>query len=235
MTTFHCTHCDRPIFHAADRLGTTNLWDLGDYQAEAHVIRRAIDEPGLRRYDVSLHEGWYCCRFIMMRMVVDKFGTGDALLVYADSVVEKQAGAPAAPTPPPHAVSLSERDHDAVLTSPALRDQLVMVKYGAIWCPPCRLMDRVIAQIGAEGSLPEVRFFEVDIDHEPALAGRFRNQSIPYSRFYYNGRPVPLTADDGVVVDGGLIGGLGRAALEALCDRLVARARSGAEVREMTY
>ena len=37
----------------------------------------AGDRPrGLTRYDASLHEGWYCCRFIVMRMVVDKFGTG---------------------------------------------------------------------------------------------------------------------------------------------------------------
>ena len=229
MSTFHCTHCDRPIFRAEDLVGTTNLWDLGDYQAEAYMIRQAIDESGLRRYDASLHEGWYCCRFIMMRMVVDKFGTGDALLVYSDSVVEKHDATPAAPAKAPHAPKLTARDHDAVIASPSLVGQLVMVKLGAIWCPPCRLMDSVIAQIGAEGALPDVRFFEVDIDAEPELAGRFRHQSIPYSRFYYNGRLVPLTADDGVVgVDGGLIGGLRRAELTALCARLLERAHGAA-------
>jgi thiol-disulfide isomerase/thioredoxin len=106
-----------------------------------------------------------------------------------------------------------------------LKDQLVVVKLGAIWCPPCRLMDAVIARIVAEGQLPEVRFFELDIDHEPELAGRFRNQSIPYTLFYYNGERVRLTREDGPTVDGGLIGGLRQDELVALCQRVLARAR----------
>lgn len=221
MSTFHCKHCARPIFHAEDLLETRNLWDLGDYQAEAHVIRRAIAPETLRRYDVSLHEGWYCCRFIMMRMTHDKFGTGDALLVYKDDVVEVPAGAPAPKGLQRAAIELTGRDYESVVASPDARGKLLVVKHGATWCPPCRLMDAVIDRIVAADELPDVRFFEFDIDAEQAFAARFRNQSIPNTRFYFNGALVPVTLPGHPSVDGGLIGGLGHDELVGLCRRLL--------------
>lgn len=217
MNTFHCKHCGRAIFHADDILETPMLWDLGEYQAEAYAIRRAIAPEGLRRYDVSLHEGWYCCRFIMMRMTHDKFGTGDQLLVYKDDVIEVAQGAEPPTGTPRAAVQLTGRDHDAVIASPDARGKLLVVKHGATWCPPCRLMDAVIERIVASGDLPDVQFFELDIDREQAFAGRFRNQSIPYTRFYYNGHPVPVSLPGHPSLDGGILGGLGSSELVALC------------------
>lgn len=224
MRTYHCKACSRPIFREADLLAATNLWDLGEYQAEAYVIRGAIDQAGLRRYDVSLHEGWYCCRFVMMRMTVDKFGTGDALLVYKDAVVAVEDGA----TPPvakPHgAIALTARDHDAVVAAPENRGKLVVVKHGAIWCPPCRLMDAVIDRLVAEEALPDVVFYDLDIDGNPAVATRWRNQSIPFTVFYRDGRQVAAPPGRHPVVDGGVVGGLQRAELVALCEALLAKA-----------
>lgn len=228
MSKFHCKHCGRAMFHTEDLLDTVNLWDLGDYQAEAYAIRKAIDPETLRRYDVSLHEGWYCCRFIMMRMTVDKFGTGDQLLVYKDAVVEVMPGE----TPPraarSSALRLTGRDHDAVIGAPESRGQLLVVKHGAIWCPPCRLMDTVIDRIVEANELPDVRFFDLDIDENPEFASRFRNQSIPYTRFYYDGRPVPARLAGLPSLDGGIVGGLQQAQLVALCRDLLAEARMAA-------
>ncbi|HEY9854270.1 MAG TPA: thioredoxin family protein [Stenomitos sp.] len=226
MSTFHCKHCGRAIFHAHDVLERRNLWDLGDYQAEAYAIREAIEPATLRRYDVSLHEGWYCCRFVMMRMTVDKFGTGDQLLVYKDAVVEVKPGE----TPPTAAhrgaIRLTARDHDAVIASPESRGQLLVVKHGAIWCPPCRLMDAVIERLVEANELPEVRFFDLDIDENQEFAARFRNQSIPYTRFYYDGRQIPVTLPGHPSIDGGLLGGLQQAELVAVCRDVLATARA---------
>lgn len=139
MTTYHCKRCCRAIFRGEHVLRRVNLWDLGEYQAEAFAVSALIDEGSLTRYDASLHEGWYCCRFIAMRMVFDKFGTGDDLLVYADSVVASSNGV--APKPS-HAdngqVKLSGRDFERVLSAVENRELLLVVKFGAIWCPPCR-------------------------------------------------------------------------------------------------
>lgn len=228
MSTFHCKQCGRAIFHAREIIERVNLWDLQDYQAECYAVREIIDLAGLKRFDVSLHEGWYCCRFIVMRMVVDKFGTGSTLLVYVDSVVEVAEGA----TPPRikdtrGQIKLTSRDYDALIQAPAQRDKLLLVKYGAIWCPPCRLMDTVFARITSSGSLADVVFFEVDTDEEQELAGRWSNQSIPFCLFYYAGVKLNLTSQTLPIVDGGLIGGLSETHVRALCGHVLDAARSG--------
>jgi thiol-disulfide isomerase/thioredoxin len=227
-STFHCTRCGRALFHAEDVIERATLWDLREYRADAYAVRRILDLDGLTRYDVSLHEGWYCCRFIVMRMTTDKFGTGDKLLVYVDSVVEVKAGE----APPRHGedhgqLKLGTRDFDAVVAAPENRDTLLVVKLGALWCPPCRLMDAVIGRIHAGGKLPGVRFFEVDVDEEPELARRWSNQGIPFHLFYWNGQQVELEGPPFLVIDGGVVGGMGEAHLVGLCQRAQEAARRG--------
>jgi thiol-disulfide isomerase/thioredoxin len=228
MSTFHCTRCGRALFHSDDILERTTLWDLREYQAEAYAVRRILGLEQLTRYDVSLHEGWYCCRFIAMRMTVDKFGTGDRLLVYVDSVVEvKEGEAPPRQEAAEGPVKLGSRDFDAVLAAPENRDTLLVVKLGALWCPPCRLMDTVIGRIQRAQKLPGVRFFDVDVDEEPVLARRWSNQGIPFHLFYWNGQQVPLEGPPFAVIDGGVTGGMGEAQLAALCRRVQEAARRG--------
>jgi thiol-disulfide isomerase/thioredoxin len=231
MSTFHCRKCHRPIFHSEHWLGTQVLWDLTDYRAECHLISEAIDPDSLRRYDCSLHEGWYCCQFIMMRMVADKFGTGNHLLVYTDSVIEVPDGEML--PPPAHAsngvIRLTHRDFDAVIHNQEWEgkpDTLVVVKFGAIWCPPCRLMDKVFARIREKNRLPWVRFFEVDIDEEPELAGRWHFQSIPFTLFFRQGRPVECSDPKYECSEGGLLGGLTETEFVRLCESLRETAES---------
>lgn len=230
MSTFHCKRCGRAIFRAADILEKVNLWDLGEYQAECYALSRAIDLDGLTRYDASLHEGWYCCRFIVMRMVVDKFGTGDKLLVYADSVMEVPEGqAPRREVEDKGQIRLTAHDFHRVLTAPSNWDKLLVVKFGAIWCPPCRLMDQVIGRISRSGRLPDVRFFEVDIDEEHALAERWDVQSIPFIAAFHRGQQLPFPGGRGAhVMDGALVGGVSEARLVSLCVQALEAARSGA-------
>ena len=227
MSTFHCTSCGRAIFRSEHLLRRVTLSSFEGHRAECYAIREAIDADSLRRYDVSLHEGWYCCRFIMMRMVMDKFGTGDDLLVYADAVVEVADGqAPPALASRGSVVKLGKRDHDAVISAPANQDTLLVVKHGAIWCPPCRHMDAIISRVVQRNALPEVRFFELDVDEEPELAARFNNRAIPFFAFYYGGTQVRVDVRGAQVVDGGLVGALPEQTLVALCQRLVGRLKT---------
>lgn len=233
MSQFHCTQCGRAIFRKEDIVRKAELWDLGEYRAEAYVIRKALAIEGLTRYDVSLHEGWYCCRFIMMRMTVDKFGTGRELLVYTDSVVEVPEGA----TPPKAKqdkgqIALTARDYREVTENPA-GDELRVVKFGAIWCPPCRLVDSVIQKLSKSGGLPNTRFFEVDVDTEPTLGGMFPIQSIPYLAFYQGGRWLRLVSSVGNVQEGVWVGGINAASLRTLCAHVREQATVGRQVIEV--
>lgn len=231
---FYCNNCGRGIFRSEHVLQKVNLWDLKDYQAEAYMLSDAIDMHLLRRYDCSLHQGWYCCRFIMMRMLQDKFGTGDKLLVYADSVTEFPEGEKPTITPQHHAqITLTGRDFDDVTTDTRV-ETLRVVKLGGIWCPPCRLMDNVIDEIVKEQSLPQVEFFEVDIDKEPLVASRFQNQSIPYVLFYYRGKQIRVKSDRHLTVDGGIVGGHTRYELETMCKRILDAGKSGGQEVDLT-
>lgn len=223
---YSCANCGRSIFAEEHIIKKVNLWDLKEYQAEAYMLRDVLEMGTLRRYDCSLHEGWYCCRFIMMRMLQDKFGTGDALLVYTDSVVPHLEGEmPAIKSSHKGQIKLSARDFDDVMG--ANDGKLKVVKLGGIWCPPCRLMDTLIAAIDQERTLPEVSFFEVDIDQEQSLASRFENLSIPYLLFYLGGKRLVLSSDKHVIVDGGVIGGLTRHELETICRKILEEAARG--------
>jgi thiol-disulfide isomerase/thioredoxin len=221
MSTFHCTSCGRAIFRSEDLLQRVTLSQFDGHRAECYAIRAAIDEDSLRRYDVSLHEGWYCCRFIMMRMVEDKFGTGDDLLVYSDSVVEVADGqSPPTRASHPSALKLGKRDHDAVIAAHANQDVLLVVKHGAIWCPPCRHMDVIISRLMERKALPGVRFFELDVDEEPEIAARFHNRAIPFFVFYYGGTQVKVDLRGGRGADGGIVGAIPEQALVSVCQSL---------------
>src|SRR5688572_29608833 len=103
VDSYACRRCGRVLFHADEIVESRPLWDLGEERNEVFVLRSAAGLAGLRRYDTSLHEGWYCCRFAIMRMVVDKFGTGSNLLVYAGDVTLVAAGESSRPDGGAHA------------------------------------------------------------------------------------------------------------------------------------
>ena len=51
------------------------------------------------------------------------------------------------------------------------------IKFGATWCGPCKLMDKVFVKLDAE--FDNINCFTVDIDDVPDLARQFNIQSIP--------------------------------------------------------
>ncbi len=225
--TWHCRHCGRHLFDQSEIKSRRPLWDLGEEKAEVFVLESAAGLDGLRRYDASLHEGYYCCRFALMRMVVDKFGTGRDLLAYVADVVGVPKGGEV-PTPRPAKrgqVRLGARDFDAV----TLRDDGVLrvVKLSATWCPPCRLVDTALGKIARAGGVSGVEVLEVDVDDEQALAERLAPASIPTLLFFYGGKQLRVQADRVASVRGALVGGIPSARLRTILTAVRDAARRG--------
>ena len=74
----------------------------------------------------------------------------------------------------------------------AVVDGLTVVDFWAGWCGPCRAMAPQFERAAA--LRPGYRFAKVDVDAEPALAGRYGIQSIPTLLVLRDGQPVAAQA-----------------------------------------
>ena len=227
VETYYCKSCGKAIFTASNIVKETNLWDLKDYQAKAFIIKELIEPQSFRRYDCSLHLGWYCCRFIAMRMVVDKFGTGNALLVYCDSVDTKK------PTKTISSVQVHLDENDFAAVTSVKDNKLKVVKLGAIWCPPCRLMDSVIEKLVNEKLLSQIEFFELDIDKNQKIANKFDVNSIPQFAFFFNGIHLQLKSSSLEINGFDVVGGFTKVEFERLCSSVLTSAKEGNLVVEI--
>lgn len=70
-------------------------------------------------------------------------------------------------------------------------DQPVLVDFTATWCPPCKRMKPILAELEKEraGSLSVV---EVDVDANPELAQQYQIQYLPTFVLYLNGKALDL-------------------------------------------
>ena len=65
----------------------------------------------------------------------------------------------------------------------------VLVDFWATWCPPCRLLWPVIAEI-AEEQITSLKVGKVDVDEQKELASQFNIMSIPTMILFKDGKVV---------------------------------------------
>lgn len=65
----------------------------------------------------------------------------------------------------------------------------VLVDFWATWCPPCRLLGPVIAEI-AEEQITSLKVGKVDVDEQKELASQFNIISIPTMILFKDGKVV---------------------------------------------
>ena len=65
----------------------------------------------------------------------------------------------------------------------------VLVDFWATWCPPCRLLGPVIAEI-AEEQITSLKVGKVDVDEQKELASQFNVMSIPTMILFKDGKVV---------------------------------------------
>ena len=66
---------------------------------------------------------------------------------------------------------------------------LAIVKIGAHWCGPCKMLERTISEI--ESTLEGAEFYSVDVDEaDETLVERFQVQSVPVLLFFNEGLQV---------------------------------------------
>ena len=68
-------------------------------------------------------------------------------------------------------------------------ENLVIFKFGAEWCGPCKMLERTISEL--EGTLENVEFYEVNVDEaDEELIEKYQIQSVPVLLFFNEGLQV---------------------------------------------
>jgi thioredoxin 1 len=97
-------------------------------------------------------------------------------------------------------VTLTETTFDETL---AATDELLLVDFWAPWCGPCRAIAPVLEALERDYA-GRLKVAKVNVDEQPALAGRYEIRSIPTMLLVKGGRVVDT-----------VIGAVPRATLEA--------------------
>ncbi len=77
--------------------------------------------------------------------------------------------------------SLTDSDFHSTVDS----QELVLVKFGATWCGPCKALAPIIEQLAGEVSYP---VYEVDVDDAMDVASEFKIRGVPTVIVFKNGQ-----------------------------------------------
>ena len=78
-------------------------------------------------------------------------------------------------------IQLKNSDFDSAVASGK-----VLVDFWASWCGPCKMIAPVLEKLSAE--YDNVKFCKVNVDEEPALAIKFKVESIPTLLLFEDGK-----------------------------------------------
>jgi thioredoxin 1 len=70
-------------------------------------------------------------------------------------------------------------------------DKLVVVEFGAAWCPPCRQLLPILERMSK--TLENVKFVKVNIDNDPDLCVKYKVEAVPKMIFVKDGKIVNQT------------------------------------------
>lgn len=87
-----------------------------------------------------------------------------------------------------HASSLPE-SNETEFRQQLEQPGLVLAKFGAPWCPPCREVDRELATIATDGDL-QAEIVMINVDDERNLAREYQVTSIPRLMLFRNGNKI---------------------------------------------
>jgi len=65
----------------------------------------------------------------------------------------------------------------------------VMVDFGALWCPPCRLAEPVLEELAKEYE-GKIKVAKVDVDQSSEIAQKYSVMSVPTVIFFKSGKEV---------------------------------------------
>ena len=74
-------------------------------------------------------------------------------------------------------------------TEVASESRPVLVKFGATWCGPCKLMDDSL-EAYEKTTAGKVKVVKIDVDAHPALAEHYGVRPIPHSFLFYQGKVI---------------------------------------------
>lgn len=66
---------------------------------------------------------------------------------------------------------------------------LLVVKFGAPWCAPCKVIDATLEEVSAETN---ANILKINVDDLPEVAGQFQIMSVPTTYFIKNKEAVAV-------------------------------------------
>ncbi|MET7767153.1 thioredoxin [Nocardia sp. NPDC005366] len=82
---------------------------------------------------------------------------------------------------------------DATFTREVIESGIpVLVEFTASWCPPCRMIAPILAEI-AEEQLGRLKVVALDVDANPETTAAYRVLSMPTLMVFRDGEPVQAT------------------------------------------
>ena len=80
--------------------------------------------------------------------------------------------------------SVTELDFEEIINS----EELTIIDFSATWCMPCRMLAPILEQVADK--MPEVSFYNLDIDENEEIAKRYRIFSVPTLLAFKEGKVI---------------------------------------------